>query len=276
MQLLAMAAVVIKEQRDDVIGIRRSEQRHGVGIESGLVILRLAAAIDGRRSKDDLAARQDAGQGRPASVRPIVGKVPAVELPGRLPDHQRHQQHPGDVRGHAVRTKGPNDPFLHDGEPRGTSGGRPGQNKHCAQASRRSGAAVAGPMKRLARSIARYAPAARPLTGNTPPISDHRLLSTCSHGLPPLQPITGGAQQIMPAQVGAQRQTKRAQTRQDPAPPGPGPAKTSLFFAAIQTSIISAHRSDSTLRQVANQPAETVGSATVLQEIDPSRLRVGT
>ena len=80
----------------------------------------------------------------------------------------------------------------------------------------------------------------------------------------------------MPAQVGAQRQTQRAQTRQDPAPPGPGPAKTSHFFAANQTSIISAHRSDSTLRQVANQPAETVGSATILQEMDLSRLKVET
>ena len=58
------------------------------------------------------------------------------------------------------------------------------------QTSRRSGAGVAGPMKKLANSIARYAPAARPVTGNTPPISDHRLPSTCSHGFPPLQPIT--------------------------------------------------------------------------------------
>jgi hypothetical protein len=58
------------------------------------------------------------------------------------------------------------------------------------QASRRTGVAVAGPMNRLAVNIARYAPAARPLTGNTPPIVDHRLLSTWSHPLPPLQPIT--------------------------------------------------------------------------------------
>lgn len=58
------------------------------------------------------------------------------------------------------------------------------------QASRLTGACVDGPMKRLATSIARYAPAARPLTGNTPPIVDHRLLSTCSHELPTLQPIT--------------------------------------------------------------------------------------
>ena len=58
------------------------------------------------------------------------------------------------------------------------------------QASRRSGAAVAGPMKKLATSIARYAPAARPLTGNTPATADQRLLSTWSHGLPPPQPIT--------------------------------------------------------------------------------------
>ena len=60
------------------------------------------------------------------------------------------------------------------------------------QASRRTGAAVAGPMKRLATSSARYAPAARPLTGNMPPIVDHRLLSTWSHpGAPgPPQPIT--------------------------------------------------------------------------------------
>ena len=58
------------------------------------------------------------------------------------------------------------------------------------QARRRTGASVAGPMKRLDISIARYTPAARPLTGKTPPIADHRLLSTWSHGLPPLQPIT--------------------------------------------------------------------------------------
>jgi hypothetical protein len=58
------------------------------------------------------------------------------------------------------------------------------------QASRRIGAGVVGPMLRLAISIAKYAPAARPLTGNTPPTADHRLPSTWSHGLPPLQPIT--------------------------------------------------------------------------------------
>ena len=58
------------------------------------------------------------------------------------------------------------------------------------QASRRTGGSVAGPMKRLATHSAKYAPAARPLTGNTPAIDDHRLLSTFSHGLPPPQPIT--------------------------------------------------------------------------------------
>ena len=45
-------------------------------------------------------------------------------------------------------------------------------------ASRRTGGAEAGPMERLAASIARYTPAARPLRGNTPPTADHRLLST--------------------------------------------------------------------------------------------------
>lgn len=58
-----------------------------------------------------------------------------------------------------------------------------------AQANRRTDAGVAGPMKRLDASIARYAPAAKPLTGNNPAIVDHRLLSTWSHPLPPLQPI---------------------------------------------------------------------------------------
>ena len=58
------------------------------------------------------------------------------------------------------------------------------------QANRRTGIAVAGPIEKLATSIARYAPAARPLTGSTPPIDDHRLLSTSSHELPPPQPIT--------------------------------------------------------------------------------------
>ncbi len=66
----------------------------------------------------------------------------------------------------------------------------PTRTSIASQASRRSAAAVAGPRKRLAASIARYAPAARPLTGNTPPISDQRLLSTSSQGLPPSQPIT--------------------------------------------------------------------------------------
>ena len=66
----------------------------------------------------------------------------------------------------------------------------PAKTSIARQASRRTGASVAGPMKKLATSIARYNPAARPLTGNTPPIVDHRLLSTSSHGLPPPQPIT--------------------------------------------------------------------------------------
>jgi hypothetical protein len=43
-------------------------------------------------------------------------------------------------------------------------------------------------MEKLHTSIARYALAARPLTGNTPAIDDHRLLSTSSHELPPPQP----------------------------------------------------------------------------------------
>ena len=64
MQLLAMGAFIIKEQVDDVGGVRRTDQRHGVGINGGQVILRLAAAIDGRGSKGDLAGRQDAGQGQ--------------------------------------------------------------------------------------------------------------------------------------------------------------------------------------------------------------------
>ena len=64
MHLLAMGAFVIKEQGDDVGGVRRTDQRHGVGIDGGQVILRLAAAIDGRGSKADLAGRQDAGQGQ--------------------------------------------------------------------------------------------------------------------------------------------------------------------------------------------------------------------
>ena len=57
------------------------------------------------------------------------------------------------------------------------------------QARRRIGASVAGPIKRLATSIARYTPTAKPLTGKIPAIVDHWLLSTCSHGLPPPQPI---------------------------------------------------------------------------------------
>src|SRR6185437_4317892 len=58
------------------------------------------------------------------------------------------------------------------------------------QASRRTGEGVAGPMEKLAISSAEYTPAARPLTGRTPAIVDHRLLSTWSHELPPPQPIT--------------------------------------------------------------------------------------
>jgi hypothetical protein len=58
------------------------------------------------------------------------------------------------------------------------------------QANRRTGAGEVGPREKLARIIARYAPAARPLTGNTPAIVDHRLLSTWSHELPAPQPTT--------------------------------------------------------------------------------------
>jgi hypothetical protein len=63
-------------------------------------------------------------------------------------------------------------------------------NSITPQASRRTGAVAVGPMERLATNIARYAPAAKPLMGTTPPMVDHRLFSTWSHGLPPPQPIT--------------------------------------------------------------------------------------
>jgi hypothetical protein len=45
-------------------------------------------------------------------------------------------------------------------------------------------------MKRPATNIAKYVPAAKPLTGNTPATDDQGLRSTWSHGLPPLHPIT--------------------------------------------------------------------------------------
>ena len=79
-----MGAFIIKEQGDDVEGVRRTDQRHGVGIDGGQVILRLAAAIDGRGSKSGLAGRQDAGQGqtdrrpRPANNAPWGGTTCAA------------------------------------------------------------------------------------------------------------------------------------------------------------------------------------------------------
>ena len=100
------------------------------------------------------------------------------------------QQQAGDVRGHTIGAKGPNDPFLHNGEHTALPATAPTRTSIAPQASRRIGVAVAGPIKRLAVSIARYAPAARLLTGSIPAIVDHRLLSTCSHELPPPQPIT--------------------------------------------------------------------------------------
>jgi imidazolonepropionase-like amidohydrolase len=55
-----------------------------------------------------------------------------------------------------------------------------------------TGAVVAGPTKKLATSIAKYTPTARPLTGRTPPTVDQRLLSASSHpGAPGPQPIIG-------------------------------------------------------------------------------------
>jgi len=75
------------------------------------------------------------------------------------------QQQASDVRGHTIGAKGPNDPFLHDGEPHGTSGATPTRTSIAPQASRGTGAAVAGSMKKPATSIAKHTPAARPLTG---------------------------------------------------------------------------------------------------------------
>src|ERR1035441_5123624 len=62
MQLLAMGAFIIKEQGDDVGGFRRTDQRHGVGVEGGQIVLQLAAAIDGRRNKVNLAGCHNTGQ----------------------------------------------------------------------------------------------------------------------------------------------------------------------------------------------------------------------
>ena len=91
------------------------------------------------------------------------------------------------------------------------------------QASRRSGAAVAGPMKRLATSIARYAPAARPLTGNTPayrrPPAVEHLVARAPAAAADHRP----AHQIMPAQVGAQRQSP---ARSNPSRPSATRART--------------------------------------------------
>src|ERR1017187_1963414 len=62
MQLVAMGAFIIKEQGDDVGGFRRTDQRHGVGVEGGQIVLQLAAAIDGRRNKVNLAGCHNTGQ----------------------------------------------------------------------------------------------------------------------------------------------------------------------------------------------------------------------
>ena len=61
MQFLAMGAIIIKEQVDNVWGVRRTEQRRGEGINGGQVVLRFAAAIDGRGNKVNLAGRHGAG-----------------------------------------------------------------------------------------------------------------------------------------------------------------------------------------------------------------------
>jgi hypothetical protein len=45
-----------------------------------------------------------------------------------------------------------------------------------------------GPIKKFETIIARYTPIAKPLTGKIPATLDQWLLSTCSQGLPPLQP----------------------------------------------------------------------------------------
>lgn len=64
----------------------------------------------------------------------------------------------------------------------------PANTKMTFQANLRIDNSVPGPMNKPAKSIARYTPMAMPLTGMTPAITDQRLLSICSHGLPPLQP----------------------------------------------------------------------------------------
>ena len=75
------------------------------------------------------------------------------------------QQQAGDVRGHTIGAKGPNDPFLHNGEHTALPATTPTRTSIAPQASRWTSAAVAGSMKKLATSIAKHTPAAGPLTG---------------------------------------------------------------------------------------------------------------
>ena len=62
MQLLTMWTFIIEKHSDDIVCVRRTDQRHSVGIDGELVSLRLAALIDSRNRYDDLAGRQYTSQ----------------------------------------------------------------------------------------------------------------------------------------------------------------------------------------------------------------------
>jgi hypothetical protein len=67
----------------------------------------------------------------------------------------------------------------------------PANKSKARQANRRTDISVDEPILKLAINIVRYAPAAKPLMGNTPPMDDHLLFNTSSHELPPLHPTIG-------------------------------------------------------------------------------------
>src|SRR5690349_4665620 len=142
--------------------------------------------------------------------------------------------------GHAIGAPGPDDPLLKNDEPDGASGCRAGQDQHCAPGEsplgRRCGTTDEKTGGKSGEINSRCQAGDGQHACDRGPSTIEYVITRASTGAADRRP----AHQIMPAQIGAERESQRAEAGQDAAPPRPA---AKLWFSSRQVETSSLNSS---------------------------------